>query len=290
MARTNATGSTASTAGILRPEEFARHAELVRRPAGPAVDRWVENHWALRWDLPEGRSFASQVLPHPTCSLTVELGTHPRADLPTGEVVVVTGVATRRFDVDVRGTGRVAGVRFRPGGLAALTRSEASGWTDATISARGLLPAEAIDRLGDPDLAEDAEAWAEAAEAVLDELAGDEADERYDELLRIVGDMLADRSLVTVADVGDRHGLSARSLQRLFIHYVGVGPKWVLARYRMHDAVTEIDDGYDGPLLDLALRFGWYDQAHFTRDFTALVGVTPGAYRDARPARQPSAG
>ena len=33
-------------------------------------------------------------------------------------------------------------------------------------------------------------------------------------------------------------------------------------------------------LTDLAVRYGWYDQAHFTRDFTALVGVTPGQYRD----------
>jgi len=54
----------------------------------------------------------------------------------------------------------------------------------------------------------------------------------------------------------------------------------VLARYRMHDVVSTIDAGYDGTLTDLAHQFGWYDQAHFTRDFTALVGVPPGSYRD----------
>ena len=52
------------------------------------------------------------------------------------------------------------------------------------------------------------------------------------------------------------------------------------APYRMHDAVTDLDGGWDGTLTDLAHRYGWYDQAHFTRDFTALVGVTPGQYRD----------
>lgn len=241
----------------------------------------MENHWALRWDLPEGRSFASQVIPHPTCSLTVELATHPRPEVPPGELVVVTGVATRRFDVDVRGSGRVVGVRFRPGGLAALTGRDASEWTDATVPARELIPAEAVAVLADADLAEDPVAWADEAEGVVAKLASDRTDPRYDELLRIVADMLGDRTLLTVAQVGDRHGWSARSLQRLFTEYVGIGPKWVLARYRIHDAVTEIDDGYDGPLLDLALRYGWYDQAHFTRDFTALVGVTPGAYRSA---------
>ena len=92
--------------------------------------------------------------------------------------------------------------------------------------------------------------------------------------------MLADHTLLTVADVADRHAVTVRTLQRLFTHYVGVGPKWVLARYRLHDAVADLDDGWAGTLTDLAVRYGWYDQAHFTRDFTALVGVTPGQYRD----------
>ena len=90
-ARTNA---TASTAGVLRPDEFARHVRLERSAVGAAVAPWVENHWGLGWALPAGRWFASEVLPHPTCSLTVEVGTHRRAGVPEGESVVVTGVCT----------------------------------------------------------------------------------------------------------------------------------------------------------------------------------------------------
>ena len=32
------------------------------------------------------------------------------------------------------------------------------------------------------------------------------------------------------------------------------------------------------PLADLAARYGWFDQAHFTRDFTELIGVPPTGY------------
>jgi AraC-like DNA-binding protein len=282
--RTNTTSrppsvTTASTAGILRPDEHARHVDLSRRPAGPGIDRWVENHWFLRWDLPAGRWFPSQILPHPTCSLTVERGSHPRPDVPAGETAVVTGVVTSRFDVDVRGWGRVAGVRFRPGGLAALTGLAADAWTDRVVPAAAVLGADLCATLADPDLAERPDEWAVAVEAGLAARAT-APDPRYDELLAVVADMLADRSLLTVKDAARRHGMTVRTLQRLFTHYVGVGPKWVLARYRMHDVVTELDDGYDGTLTDLALRYGWYDQPHFTRDFTALIGVTPRQYRD----------
>ena len=279
--RTKATPpATASTAGLLRPDEFARHVELVRTRAGEPAGRWVENRWSLRWLLPEGRWYDSEVLPHPTCSLTVELGSNPRAGMPAHETVVVTGVCTRRFDVEVRGWGRVLGLRMRPGGLTALTGHPASAWTDRSVAATEVLPPALVAELADPDLVATGAAWFEVADGGLAALADERVDPRYDLLLDVVADMLADHTLLTVADVADRHAVTVRTLQRLFTHYVGVGPKWVLARYRLHDAVADLDAGRAGALTDLAVRYGWYDQAHFTRDFTALVGVTPGQYRD----------
>ncbi|GAA4399980.1 helix-turn-helix domain-containing protein [Fodinibacter luteus] len=280
--RTKATPPpTATVAGVLRPGELSRHVDLARDPAGPVAGRWVENRWSLRWHLPPGRWYDSEILPHPTCSLTVELGSHPRAGIPAGETVVVTGVCTRRFDVEVRGWGRVLGLRFRPGGLAALTGHPASAWTNRSVAASDVLPAHLTEALSDPDLVGlDAAAWADVAEAGLAVLADNRPDPRYDLLLEVVADMLADRTMLTVADVADRHAVTVRTLQRLFTHYVGVGPKWVLGRYRMHDAVSDLDAGFHGTLTDLAVRYGWYDQAHFTRDFTELIGVTPGRYRD----------
>ena len=81
-----------------------------------------------------------------------------------------------------------------------------------------------------------------------------------------------------------RHGLSVRALQRLFRRFVGVGPKWVLQRYRLHDAIGAIDTdpGVMADLAGLAASRGWADQSHFNRDFAAAVGVSPHAYA-ARP-------
>lgn len=283
---------TATFAGILRPEELAKHVQVRRWPASPRVQRWVENHWSLRWDLPEGASFSSEVLPHPTCSLTVERGDHPRPELQ-GQEVVITGVVTRRFDVEIRGSGRVAGLRFRPGGLAALTGESARTWTDRTLAAAGVVPGGIVEALAGLDLGVDVglgsdldlglgarvEGQMLTVEAAFPE--PDVPDARYERVLRIVADMLEDRSIVAVGELERRHSVSARTLQRDFLHYVGVGPKWVLARYRMHDVVAELDGGYEGSLSELGLRHGWYDQAHFTRDFTALVGVPPSRYRRA---------
>ena len=273
-ARRNA---TSTQAGILRPEEFATYAGLVRTPAGDRLAPWVEYHWTLTWDLPRGTSFTSSTLPHPACNVTVELGTtRPEVD---GDPVVVTGVVTERFDVVTEGRGWVHGAKFRPGGLAALADVDASTLADRTVPAAVVLPEPVVADLRaiGPDLA--AGVAAARTEAALAPLVPADPDPSYETVLRLVEDMLGDRTLLQVAQVVERHGIPRRRLERLFARYVGASPKWVLARYRMHDVVTALDGGYDGSLADLAAELGWYDQAHFTRDFTRLVGVPPGDYR-----------
>ncbi|CUR59586.1 putative transcriptional regulator [metagenome] len=275
----NASEVTTTGAGVLRPEEFARYVELERFDCADDLSPWVDNYWMLRWDLPAGTSYLSSTLPHPACTLSVERG-HPRSGVGP-ERVVVTGVLTRRFDVHVAGQGWVFGVKFRPGGLASLTGTGARELRDATVHAAGVFDAatcEALEALG-PDV-EPATCRRRVDAALTPESGTPEAD--YVFLLQVISEMLTDRSMIRVAELEDRFAVTARRLQRLFAHYVGVSPKWVLARYRMHDVVTELDEGYAGSLADLATRYGWFDQAHFTREFTRLVGCPPGSYQRPR--------
>jgi len=49
----------------------------------------------------------------------------------------------------------------------------------------------------------------------------------------------------------------------------------------MHEAVAQLQAGAAPELAQLALGLGYYDQAHFIKEFTALVGKPPGEYRRA---------
>ena len=64
-------------------------------------------------------------------------------------------------------------------------------------------------------------------------------------------------------------------MQRLFQQYVGIGPKWVISRYRLHEAVEQLAADRSVDWTRLALDLGYFDQAHFIRDFKRLVGRTP---------------
>ena len=76
-------------------------------------------------------------------------------------------------------------------------------------------------------------------------------------------------------------GFTLRMLQRHFRTYVGASPKWVLQRYRLHEANERLKANPGLALADLAAELGYVDQPHFVRDFNAVLGVTPGAYAKA---------
>lgn len=278
---TKATGTTATPAadptrrGLLHPAETEQAADLRRdAPVAEALQPFVERYWSVRWDRTGQPPFRSEVLSHPSVNVAVEAGTSPRFGFPL-PAVHVHGVVTRRFTIDLVGVGRTIAVKFRPGGFAAFT---------------GVLPARNTvallgDELGlDPSaLVRDvlAEEEHDAAAGVLDAALAPLAPEpppAYLDLLELLGAMIADRSLIRVEQVAALGAMSVRSLQRLFAGYVGVSPKAVLARYRLQDAAATIDAEEAVDLADLAASLGWFDQAHFSRDFRAVVGVPPSTY------------
>ncbi len=269
---TNATAPT--TRGVLRPVATARVADLRRdAPVHPALEPFVERYWSVRWDRSGQPPFRSEVLSHPSVNLSVEEGTALRfgAALPA---VLLHGVVTRRFSVDLTGAGRVTAAKFRPGGWVAFggrqpARDGVALLADPRLDAGGLLAAVLAE--------EDDDARAAVLDAGLAPLAPEPAPV-YTELQALLGRMAADRELVRVDQVAALAATSVRSLQRLFAGYVGVSPKSVLARYRLQDAAAAIDAGGVHDLAGLAASLGWFDQAHFSRDFRAVVGVPPSAY------------
>jgi AraC-like DNA-binding protein len=266
----------ATLRGVLRPAETAERAELRRdAPVSGPLRPFVERYWSVRWDLTGRPAFRSEVLSHPSVNVSVESGTVPRFGVAL-PAVLLHGVVTRRFAVDLTGAGRVSAVKFRPGGFAAFTGTLPA--RDSVVPLGPELDLGASDLLAAVLAEEDDDDRAAVLDAALLPRAPEPPDP-YVDLLGLIGVMIDDRSLVRVEQVAALGGLSARSLQRLFASYVGVPPKAVLSRYRLQDAAAAIDAGLVDDLADLAASLGWFDQAHFSRDFRAVVGVTPSAYQ-----------
>lgn len=107
------------------------------------------------------------------------------------------------------------------------------------------------------------------------------ADDTAYRTVREAVDLMRRREHTTLAPVAAHLHVSTRTLQRMFIRDVGVSPLAVLRRYRIQDAATALDAGQGEDLAALAMDLGFADQPHFTRAFTAMIGVSPGSYRAA---------
>jgi AraC-like DNA-binding protein len=226
---------------------------------------FVDYYWLVRWNLPEPHR--QQVVPQPRVHVAAE-----------GGRLLVHGVTQKPFFRTLDGSGHVLGAAFHPGGFRPLLRTSVGSISGSVQPAAGLLgvddPPVAARILGGHDSAE----MIEALEGYLVGIGP-----KPDPTGRRVTELVAEaerRTEITRAEVlAVEAGMSLRSLQRLFAEYVGVGPKWVIQRFRILDAIAAAHSGEVTGWAELARELGFSDQAHLTRVFTQVVGTPPASYR-----------
>jgi len=275
---------TASTYGIVDPAAAGGGFALARLDPAPDLADLVERHWVVRWDLPPGVEFTQTVIPHPNANVVAEV-----------DGFAVHGIPGGLFARTLRGSGAVLGTKLRPGALrvllddpgavrpglvapaAVVLAAVPGGPSAADVEAAGRRAVAAV-RAG-----EDAVAVAAVTPVLRAAAAGRRSPRAADALARVArvlaavvgGDLGPDAG---VGDLAALAGTTPRSLQRLFAEWVGVSPKWVLQRHRVHLAADLIAADPVRPLADVAAVVGYYDQAHLSTDFARALGVPPAAY------------
>jgi AraC-like DNA-binding protein len=258
------TRQTTSEYGILGTRDL--DFQLDRVPASADLAELVERHWLVSWDLPPGRRAGVTLLPHPCVNLVLDRG-----------MVAVAGVGSDRFTYTYEGVGRVFGVKFRPGAFRPFLGGPVSALTDQT---RPLWWPDAAEFARELSAAPELSGLVAVAERYL-RAHWPAPDPEVAVIGRIVHALLHDRTVTRVDEVCARFGVSPRTLQRMFQRYVGVSPKWVLRRYRLHEAAARLAEGTAGTWAEVAAELGYFDQPHFIRDFTRAIGMTPVAYAEA---------
>ncbi len=256
--------------------------DYIGRVPAPPLDRFIDDIYCLT-GVPRHRLMS--VPPMPSAHLFVNLGEPARlwdSDPSVPSAVFAgawfMGVWTRRFGYEYPARVRLAGVHFKPWGMSPFTGMPAAELRDRWV------PADAVWRRSADRIRNQLGETASATETlrVLEEelrsrLAA--APPRGLDLVRYAGERLAAcHGAAPVSALADAAGVSGNHLAAQFKSHVGVTPKRVARIYRFARLILSVDARCPAGLAELAHTAGYFDQAHFSREFKDFTGRTPTEY------------
>jgi AraC-like DNA-binding protein len=248
-------------------------------PAYPLSD-FVALFWMATND---GNSAAlSRVVPHGAVELIISLdrATLSFSDGITREVIKAplwAGPYSRSFLIDESEFTKVVGVRFKPGKARAFLPVPAHELENLDAPLEAFCPREAA-RLADQVLS--ARKVSEAfrrLEGYLTSKLG-RASNAPRAVDRAVEEFQCRPGARTISAVQADTGFSHTRFIQLFREHVGLTPSVFCRVQRFQRVLREVEGGRPVRWSDVALGCGYFDQAHFIRDFRAFSGVTPGQY------------
>ena len=83
------------------------------------------------------------------------------------------------------------------------------------------------------------------------------------------------QGLVNVEELATLSGYSPRQLNRYFVSAVGIPPKHYAKIVQIHSVISAMQAGNVALLQALSLDYGYFDHAHFIRDFQRFVQSNP---------------
>lgn len=253
--------------GVLHLAGSEQKFSLMRYAPSAETEYFVQHYWIVRWDLRGQEPYHQTVIAHPNVNLVFEEnGTR------------IYGVGKSTSVRVVQDHGWVIGIKFKPGGFYPFLGAPVSSLTDHSAALEEVFGIESRGQERFILSARDDQSMVKRVEAFLAERLP-EKDPNVSLVHEMVMAFRDDRSVIRVEDAVRLTGMNKRAMQRLFDRYVGVSPKSVIKRYRLHEAAMRIDQGEVSDWLDLSTELGYYDHSHFIRDFKSVVGMSPEEYR-----------
>jgi AraC-like DNA-binding protein len=200
------------------------------------------------------------------------LTTTPRV-LPTA---VLVGFQKKTMPIKVDGTVKVVAARLFAWGALALLEDEIRAPCDS-VTALGVEWATLVRRL-ENEVTEGC--YEEAAKTLEIFLIQKALSRSYDpKLVRTAAKLLYHtKGQCRIEELADSCHASVRQLQRGFQSVVGASPKLFARILRFEQAQRRLMTDAEIDLTGLAHECGYFDQAHFIKEFRAFTGKTPSEY------------
>ncbi len=246
---------------------------------GPLLAPFVEFFWEGDFNTNMDKRFARRVAPNGYVELIIHLSDW-HCDLIYDNIwrqspdYTIIGLYTKPYEVRFRKLVHVFGIRFKPEGIYNLFGIPASVFSERYEDMEqvlGIAFREYCARLRESKSGH--LKLKLTRDYLMDRLERHNPDLNYinraAELIRRNG------GLAKIDQLPEKVYISLRQLQREFKEKIGLTPKQYLRIARLNDVHRRLEEGQKVEFTRVAYECGYADQAHFIRDFKAIMGVKP---------------
>lgn len=258
--------------------------ELVSRVPGPPLDLLIDDLYYLEGTPP----YSWLMLPAaPAPLLIVNLGApfliRAGSDVEAVEYADGCAVATptRAWDFGYPAPTRSVGVHFKPWGLAPFLPMPAAELCDRPATVGRIWGRHAV--AGLRHRLSGAEGPHDMLRLLEEELVRRlRAIDGLDLVRHTSSAIAATGGMLPISDIGVAARASSTYLAKRFKAVVGVTPKRLARSYRFSSTVLALDVAAPIDWGEVAAGAGYFDQAHFVREFREFTGLTPTRYVEVR--------
>jgi AraC-like DNA-binding protein len=241
---------------------------------------FVENFWYHQGYNPS--HLFERLLPDGAIELIVDLTDTPKIWSDTnGRRTVrrswISGQHSRHIVIESAKNSCMIGARFRPGGAYPFLEGPVSELNDEVIEMECLFGAVAAELREQLLAAASIEKRFEVLERALVRRA--RGGLRTDPALAwTLGRLARTPGEISIRDLADGVGMTQKCLVRRFEEKVGLKPKKLARVLRFQNVLHRVERESRVSWSFIAGEAGYYDQAHFIREFEALSGLRPSQY------------
>ncbi len=191
----------------------------------------------------------------------------------------ILGQITRPLIMKARGEGRSFGIWFLPHAFHSFTKIPVNSLNDRAISLDTFFSKTFIDSVNNCIFENRIEDLLTEVNAYFIRQLNPSVHPVRDRIAAYAVNYIVRKKAETDLDklVGECN-ISNRYLQKIFLEQIGYGPKYFIKMVRFQHALHLLSGERTGSLTSFAYRSGYFDQAHFIRDFKQFTGFTPSQF------------
>lgn len=247
----------------------------------PLLDSFIKCFWTLE-DDGSGDPVKQKILPDGCMEMIIHYGDLYRQHLEDGSSFLqprsfIFGQITRYIEIEPTGPSGMIAARFLPDGLGHFLSQPLSELDNKAVSLENIFGQKGIDLENAILAASHTNERIQVLEKFLASLLTESV--AIDKITRTCVDViLRSQGQVAVSELANRMNTYRRNLERRFSSRIGISPKQLSRIIRLQSALKMLEQGQCGNLTSLAYENGYFDQAHFIRDFREFTDSSPRSF------------